>query len=303
MSDHRWAEAILLMCASVYAPVAAVAQWNPPNPVVSFDKKSDGLEIRQKNGVLKLEVDAPDVLHVTYSPLDASAPERPSDHVIVKHDWPAVSFDVAANDKAITLTTAKLKAVVERESGTLHYVGPDGKPLTTEGYRSLKPVEVNGEKTFHAEVFFPIYGSHEGLYGLGQHQAGVWNYRGETIDLSQENTQIAIPLLVSTNGYGIFWNNPSRSRVNNRFVHSLYINAEVADRIDYYFIYGPDADQIIGHYRELTGEVPLFGRWAYGFWQCKNKYQVAGGNRRAWLRSTARCIFRSTTLCRTGSGG
>ena len=62
------------------------------------------------------------------------------------------------------------------------------------------------------KLSFAIYGSHEGLYGLGQHQAGVWNYRGETIDLSQENTEIAIPLLVSTNGYGIFWNNPSRSR-------------------------------------------------------------------------------------------
>jgi alpha-D-xyloside xylohydrolase len=148
-----------------------------------------------------------------------------------------------------------------------------GKMLTTDGSRTLRPVEVNGEKTFHAEVSFPIYGSHEGLYGLGQHQAGVWNYRGETVDLSQENTNIAIPLLVSTNGYGIFWNNPSRSRVNNRFVHMLYLSAEVADRVDYYFIYGPEPDQIIRRYRELTGEVPLFGRWAYGFWQCKNKYQ------------------------------
>jgi alpha-D-xyloside xylohydrolase len=101
----------------------------------------------------------------------------------------------------------------------------------------------------------------------------VWNYRGETVDLSQENTEIAIPLLISTNGYGIFWNNPSRSVVNNRFVHWLYMSGEVADRVDYYFIYGPEADQVIGRYRELTGEVPLFGRWAYGFWQCKNKYQ------------------------------
>jgi alpha-D-xyloside xylohydrolase len=134
-------------------------------------------------------------------------------------------------------------------------------------------VEVNGEATFHAEVFFGIYGSHEGFYGLGQHQAGVWNYRGETVELSQENTEIAIPLLVSSNGYGVFWNNPSRSEVNNRFVHSLYLSAEVADRVDYYFLYGPEADDIIGHYRELTGEAPLFGRWAYGFWQCKNKYQ------------------------------
>jgi alpha-D-xyloside xylohydrolase len=274
MSNRWWAGAFLLACAAAWAPLGAVAQWNPPNPVVSFDKQTNGVEIHQKNGVLKLEVDAPDVLHVTYSPLDAGTEVRASDHVVIKKDWPAASFDVTADEKSITLTTGKLKAVVERESGTLHYAGPDGKPLTTEGYRSLKPVEVNGEKTYHAEVFFPIYGSHEGLYGLGQHQAGVWNYRGETIDLSQENTQIAVPLLVSTNGYGIFWNNSSRSRVNNRFVHSLYISAEVADRIDYYFIYGPEAGQIVGRYRELTGEVPLFGRWAYGFWQCKNKYQA-----------------------------
>ncbi|HSM78563.1 MAG TPA: TIM-barrel domain-containing protein, partial [Bryobacteraceae bacterium] len=110
-------------------------------------------------------------------------------------------------------------------------------------------------------------------YGLGQHQAGVWNYRGDEVDLSQENTEIAVPLMVSTNGYGIFWNNASRSRMNNRFVHSVYWSSEVADRVDYYLIYGPEADQIVGRYRELTGEVPLFGRWAYGFWQCKNKYQ------------------------------
>jgi len=57
---------------------------------------------------------------------------------------------------------------------------------------------VNGEKTFHAEVSFGVYGSHEGLYGWAA-PGGVWNYRGETVDLSQENTNIAIPLLVSTN--------------------------------------------------------------------------------------------------------
>jgi len=150
---------------------------------------------------------------------------------------------------------------------------PRGQLLATDAYRSLRPVVVNGEKTFHAEVSLGNYGSHEGLYGLGQHQAGVWNYRGETVDLSQENTNIAIPLLVSTNGFGIFWNNSSRSRMNNRFVHALYLSAEVADKVDYYFLYGPEPDQIVAGYRQLTGEVPMFGRWAYGFWQCKNKYE------------------------------
>ncbi|MGA2674657.1 MAG: TIM-barrel domain-containing protein, partial [Terracidiphilus sp.] len=289
----RFAGILVALWMGVLAAPAAQAQWNPPNPVVSFEKRADGLEVRQKDGVLRLEVKAADVIHVTYAPLDSAAPQRASDSVVIKKDWPAAEFAVSSNEKAVTLSTAKLRVIVERESGALHYVGAEGnaftaagatgpgstgpgmrgKLLTTESYRSLKPVEVNGEKTFHAEVFFGIYGSHEGLYGLGQHQAGVWNYRGETVDLSQENTNIAIPLLVSTNGYGIFWNNPSRSRVNNRFVHMLYLSAEVADRIDYYFIYGPEPDQIVARYRELTGEVPLFGRWAYGFWQCKNKYQ------------------------------
>jgi alpha-D-xyloside xylohydrolase len=241
--------------------------------------------------VLRLEVKAEDLIHVTYSPLDFQGPERASDWVVVKKDWPAAAFDVSENGRAITLATAKLRVVIERESGAVHYIAPEGataagatgpgskggalrgKLLTTDGYRSLRPVEVNGEQTFHAEVSFGMYGSHEGLYGLGQHQAGVWNYRGETVDLSQENTNIAIPLLISTNGYGIFWNNSSRSRMNNRFIHALYLSAEVADRVDYYFIYGPEPDAIVGRYRELTGEVPLFGRWAYGFWQCKNKYQ------------------------------
>lgn len=282
---------LLWVFVAAWSAQQALGQWDPPNPVVSFDKRADGLEVHQKDGALRIEVKTDDLLHVTYSPLGAAAPERPSDGVVTKKGWPGAPFDVSSDARAVTLSTAKLKVVVERESGALHYIVPEGATgagatgpgstgqgmrgnmLTTDGYRSLRPVEVNGEKTFHAEVSFSIYGSHEGFYGLGQHQAGVWNYRGETVDLSQENTNIAIPLLISTNGYGIFWNNPSRSRMNNRFVHALYLSAEVADRVDYYFIYGPEPDAIVGRYRELTGEVPLFGRWAYGFWQCKNKYQ------------------------------
>ena len=283
---------LLVLAGMMVAPFAQ-AQWNTPNPVLSFEKRTDGVELRQKDGVLRLEVKAVDVLHVTYSPNGPATPAHPSDNVVVKQDWPAVAFEVTSDDKSVTLTTSRLRAVVNRENGALQYFGPDastaggvvatgpgstaaapkGRLLTTDTFRELRPAEVNGEKTFHAEIYFAIYGSHEGLYGLGQHQAGVWNYRGETVDLSQENTNIAVPLLVSTNGYGIFWNNSSRSQVNNRFVHALYLSAEVADQIDYYFIYGPEPDAIIGSYRQLTGEVPLFGRWAYGFWQCKNKYQ------------------------------
>jgi alpha-D-xyloside xylohydrolase len=271
----RHSAALLLFLVfglAVTAP-GARAQWNPPNPVVSYEQQGNAVNIRLKLGLLRVEVDTPVLLHVTYALAGASRPPRPSDHVLVKTSWPAADFTVTDDAKAITLTTSALQLIIDRDSSAIHYFSADGKPLTTDNYRSLRAAEVNGEQTFHAEVDFGIYGSHEGFYGLGQHQAGVWNYRGEEVDLSQENTEIAVPLLVSTNGYGIFWNNPSRSRFNNRFVHSLYLTAEVADRTDYFFLYGPSADQIVGLYREMTGEVPLFGRWAYGFWQCKNKYQ------------------------------
>ena len=266
----------IVCCLSVFALFSSVyaanAQWNPPNPVTGFTQIADGIEVQQTAGVLHIQVTSSAILHITYGPASGT-PEHASDGVLSKRDWPPAQFAVESDDKTITLTTAQVKAVIDRASGALAYKTLAGQTLTTDSYRQLIPADVNGEKTNHAEVFFAIYGSKEGLYGLGQHQAGVWNYRGETVDLSQENTNIAIPLLVSSNGYGIFWNNPSRSRVNNRFIHMLYLSAEVADKVDYYFLAGPEPDSIIAHYRELTGDAPMFGRWAYGFWQCKNRYE------------------------------
>ena len=266
----------IVCCLSVFALFSSIyaanAQWNPPNPVTGFSQIADGIEVHQTAGVLRIQVTSSTILHITYGPASGT-PEHASDGVLAKRDWPPAQFAVESDDKTITLTTAQVKAVIDRASGALAYKTLAGQMLTTDSYRQLIPADVNGEKTSHAEVFFAIYGSKEGLYGLGQHQAGVWNYRGETVDLSQENTNIAIPLLVSSNGYGIFWNNPSRSRVNNRFIHMLYLSAKVADKVDYYFLAGPEPDSIIAHYRELTGDAPMFGRWAYGFWQCKNRYE------------------------------
>ena len=191
----------------------------------------------------------------------------------MKKDWPGAKFTFESTDNEVVLTTTALKVVVARNDSSITYRSADGTQLIQEGTRKLIPVEVNGEKTNRSESFFNIYGSHEALYGLGQHQSGVWNYRGESVDISQDNSNIAIPFLVSSKGYGIYWNNDSRSRFNNRFANYMYVSSEVADLIDYYFFYGPDLDKVVAGYRELTGQAPMFGRWAYGFWQCKNRYK------------------------------
>ncbi len=247
------------------------AQWNPPNAVVGVEQQPDGVLFKMQTGAMRLVVCSDSIIRVLYSPVSAF-PERP-DTVIAKTSWPAAAWKMESTGADVALATARLRVTVSRRDGVVAYSDAAGKQLAQEGPKTMTPVKVNGEDTWRAETFLPMWGSTQALYGLGQHQAGVWNYRGESVDISQDNTNISIPLLLSSNGYGIFWNNSSRSRFNNRFQHSLYISSEVADVIDYYFLYGPDFDRIVSGYRELTGPAPLFGKWAYGFWQCKNRYK------------------------------
>jgi alpha-D-xyloside xylohydrolase len=254
------------VCATV-----AHAQWTAMNPVKQTQQQSDGVLFSMGTGTLKVQVCSESVIHILYSPT-ATFPKRP-DYVVTKESWPAAQWSMQSTDDAVTLATALLKVTVTRKDGAIVYAELHGDSLMQEASRKMTPEKVNGEDTYRAESFVSIYGSHEALYGLGQHQAGVWNYRGESVDISQENSNISVPLMLSSKGYGIFWNNTSRSRFNNRFANYLYISSEVADVIDYYFIYGPEFDKIVAGYRDLTGQAPMFGKWAYGFWQCKNRYK------------------------------
>lgn len=247
------------------------AQWTPMNPVRKVQQESDGAVFTQSKGTLRIQVCSDSTIHILYSAM-ATFPKR-TDYVVLKESWPTTKWTMQSNEDAVTLSTSLLKITVTRKDGAIAYADASGNQVMQEASRALTPEKVNGEDTYRAESFVNIYGSHEGLYGLGQHQAGVWNYRGESVDISQDNTNISVPLMLSSKGYGIFWNNTSRSRFNNRFANYLYISSEVADVIDYYFIYGPEFDKIIAGYRELTGQAPLFGKWAYGFWQCKNRYK------------------------------
>jgi alpha-D-xyloside xylohydrolase len=270
MNLPRFGVLFLSLIALAWFAGIANAQWIPANPVTRVEKQPDGVLLTMQTGVLKLEVCSDSIIHVVYAPAWPPAPRRR--YVVRKADWPQTPFNVDQSDKSISIQTGRLTATVDRKDGLISYAAKNGKNLLTEGPKQLTPSTVNNEHTYRAEDVFKVYGSEEAFYGLGQHQAGVWNYRGESVDLSQDNTNIAVPMFVSTNGYGIFWNNTSIGRWNNRFVHYLFLDAEVADAIDYYFFYGPEFDKIIADYRTLTGAAPLFGKWAYGFWQSKNKY-------------------------------
>jgi alpha-D-xyloside xylohydrolase len=257
-----------LSCILLLASSAA-AQWNALNPVKDVKQQPDGAVLTMERGTLRLVVCTDSIVRVTYAP-GATFPDTPQ-YVVIKNTWAPSPFTFDTGANAVTLATGKLKITVTKKDGAILFTDANGK-LFQDFDRTLTPATVNGEQTYHSEVFSNLWDSTEAFYGLGQHQSGVWNYHGEDVDISQDNTNISVPVVLSSRGYGIFWNNPSRSRFNNRFPHAMYLSAEVADTVDYYFLYGPDFDKIIASYREMTGAAPLFGKWAYGYWQCKNKY-------------------------------
>jgi alpha-D-xyloside xylohydrolase len=268
---HRFV--LWLAAATLVWTPRAHAQWTPANPVVNVEPTPDGVLIALKTGFLRLEVCTESIVHVVYS-LEARLPDHP-EFIVTRLREPVAAFSLDTHDpESVALKTSRLSVRVSRATSAVAFLDAADKALAQESARSLTPVVVNGEQTLHSERFVSLWGSHEAFYGLGQHQAGVWNYRGEAVDISQDNTNISVPFLVSSNGYALLFNNASRSRFNNRFVHAFYYSSEVADAMDYYFIYGPEFDALVAAYRDLTGPAPLFGRWAYGFWQCKNRYET-----------------------------
>src|SRR5208337_1762365 len=138
---------------------------------------ADGVVFTMSSGTLRLQVCSDSIVHVLYSPTATSPASRPGP-VVIKTNWPTTKFAMQENADEVTLSTSQLKVIVTRKDGAITYRDLAGKQLVQEATRKLTPVKINGENTYHAESFVNIYGSHEAFYGLGQHQAGVWNYRG-----------------------------------------------------------------------------------------------------------------------------
>jgi alpha-D-xyloside xylohydrolase len=184
-------------------------------------------------------------------------------------------FQFHQDAKAVTIQTAALIVSLSMDRGNLTYSTRAGESILREANavpRTYAPENVNGQNTFHlVDRFSPD--NREAFYGLGQHQNGMFNYRGATIELAQNNTDIAIPLLVSSKGYAILWNTAAYTDVDNRFPLELTFDSAAGPGIDYFVLYGPGMDGIVHEYRDLTGHAPMLPRWAYGFIQSKDRYK------------------------------
>jgi alpha-D-xyloside xylohydrolase len=391
----------------------------------SFETTEDGIVVTPtQTGVarVRLAVLAPDIVRVT-----ASADEdfERAESLMRSGSLPGAEFEVEESDSAVTLHAARVSATVALDTGAVSFYDPAGNELLAERpAREFAATALAGDTRYAIRQQFDA-GPGDAFYGLGQHQNGQFNYRGENVELAQHNISIAMPFLASTGGYGILWDNNSITRFgdarpfaplddalvvrgpdgsdggfegryyagdtvaltrreadpNYEFLepdqylkddggrnvwpepfvgesperivwngtieareaglhkfrvyashyitvkidgevvvdrwrqnwnpyyflferelqpgerHELEIEwipnngyfrigvlgpradaadlslySEVADVIDYYFVAGTTLDQVVGGYRRLTGKAVLLPRWAYGFWQSRQRY-------------------------------
>jgi alpha-D-xyloside xylohydrolase len=101
----------------------------------------------------------------------------------------------------------------------------------------------------------------------------MFNLRGQHQYLYQQNMKAVVPVLASTRGYGVLLDSSSLMTFHDDAFGS-YLWTDVADGLDYYFIYGPDFDQIVREMRGLTGQAPMLPRWAFGYLQSKERYST-----------------------------
>jgi alpha-D-xyloside xylohydrolase len=355
-------------------------------PVLSFAQvyknhslQKDRLSIQLNEGTLSLIPISDKAIRVQW---DKGMKEEREFVLINKLPLPTLKF--SETPSKLKLSTNFITALFDKQTGVIDYTDNTGKIFLSEkAGRKLKPDTVGGQNCFIAEQSFDSP-SNEYLFGLGQFQDGHYNLRNVTRKLIQVNSQIAIPFLYSSRGYGLLWHqygltefNPSDNLVsltkkdtsaggggtievtttsgtqrvsrqqalytgklsipkdgdysmmldlgNMESRHLLVIDGKpyidqtnqwlppsagqivnlkagdhtvqvlcksantpklswkpVSDEttfrsvnaksLDYIVFYGKNADEVIATYRNLSGNVPMLPLWAYGFWQCRERY-------------------------------
>ena len=270
-------------------------------PILTFKTQPNGLLIQSDRGWLMLTCYSSRVIQVRYTERSEFR-DQPS-LMIVAQPGDRVHFDVRETEAGLLLSTDKLMIAIDQQTLAFTYYDGSGHLLTREpkrGGKTLEPVDVTvsifdeatitedsenvdgvrmragnvrkvvDRQAYHTKLEFE-WADGEALYGLGSYEDGLLNLRGERQYLYQENMKVAVPVLVSTRGYGILLDSYSLMAFHDDQSGS-YLWTDVDDELDYYFIYGPEFDEIVRQLRFLTGSVPMLPKWAFGYLQSKERY-------------------------------
>ena len=178
--------------------------------------------------------------------------------------------NVAVTQTGNTWKSSELTVKLNPETQSLTFMTSKGKVLLREQGWSL--IRKNIDEFEVSQTFALDKG--EAIYGLGTVQNGKMNRRGDKIRMEQSNLEDFQNVLQSIKGWGLYWENYSPTLFEDN-AQGMTFTSEAGQGVDYYFMYGGSADGVIAQIRHLTGDVPMFPLWTYGFWQSKERYKSA----------------------------
>ncbi len=236
----------------------------------SYQTTNTGIKATIDSTVVEVQFFSPEIVRTIKSPLGTEF-RKQSLSVIKKAE--DVSFNVKESANTLSLTSDALTVKINTATGAISYLSPGGEVLLQEkeGSSAFSPFDDNGEATYSVKQSFTLEAD-ESIYGLGLLQNGQMSQRSQQVKMIQSNTWDYITFFQSVKGYGLFWDNYSPTTFTDNESGTEF-DSEVGDCIDYYVMTGGDADGVVAQMRNLTGEVPMFPLWTYGYWQSKERYK------------------------------
>lgn len=271
--------------------------------ITKIYEKERALFLESEQGLIRIWPQTDRIIRVSYTERGTFPENQGAEYEDLSGSDKGVTWSWS-DESDILVCTEQLVVRVKRDSGSVTYEEKDGRVLLAEAEDKSKEVEefpcfrpVNGEARtaeirtadgvkqkvletgreydrmlYHTRLSLK-FKEEEVLFGLGQAQEGVWNLRGTVQYLHQANMKIAVPVLLSGEGYGILLSTQS-SAIFEDDSYGSWLYTEADEYLDYYFIAG-SLPEIVKGIRMLTGKAVMLPRWAFGYIQSKERYETA----------------------------
>ena len=185
-----------------------------------------------------------------------------------------VAVKTAETGSEAVASTPELTVRVSKKTGLVTFVGKKAR-LSEQSFRFEERQDGPDKGASRVTTVFTL-GKDEPIYGMGTLQDGKLSHRGKHVDIEQSNLQDFQNVFQSICGWALFWDNYSRTVFDSpKGGTTMSLSSEVGDGVDYYLMMGGSADGNIAEMRALSGQVPMFPLWTFGYWQSKERYKSA----------------------------
>ena len=250
--------------------VAAAFLSTLPVEAQTFRQTKQGITGTTQGMDIEIQFVSPEIVRVVKAPEGRSFTK-----IILSVVKSPESMSVTTEKKGetVSLKSNAVRVDFNVETGRISFFDKQGKALFTEKDYGAQftPFNDAGNQTFSVRQAF-LLDKDEAIYGLGQQQVDDLNQRNHKHFMRQRALYASVPIIQSTKGYGMFWDNYSPTTYTDN-PQEMSFDSEVGECMDYYFMYGGNADGVIAQIRDLTGQAPMYPLWTFGFWQSRERYK------------------------------